>query len=137
VNGAPVTINVLTNDGDADGSIDPTTVRIVSQAAHGSVSVTQSGAVVYTPTAAYEGSDSFTYSETDNQGAASNTATVTVTTTQPPPPPPSNGGTGNGGGGGGGGLSLLDLFALAGVVALAACRRRPRDKLPFDACRRA
>jgi len=115
INGAAVTINVLANDVDSDGSVDPTTVHITSQPAHGSVSVTQSGSVVYTPNAGYQGSDSFTYSEADNQGATSNIATVTVTTTQPPPPS-------SGGGGGGGAVGLLDVLALTGLAVL---RRRP------------
>jgi hypothetical protein len=114
-NGAAVTVNVIANDVDSDGSIDPTTVHIASQPAHGSVSVTQSGSVVYTPNAGYQGSDSFTYSENDNQGATSNIATVTITTTQPPPP--SSGGSGSSSGGGGA-VDLLDLLALAGLVVL-------------------
>jgi ELWxxDGT repeat protein len=111
VNGAAVTINVLANDIDSDGSVDPTTVHIGSQPAHGGVSVTQSGTVVYTPNAGYQGSDSFTYSETDNQGSASNIATVTVTTTQPAPPSS----------GGGGAVDLLELLGLAGLIILRRC----------------
>jgi hypothetical protein len=90
-------------------------VHIASQPAHGSVSVTQSGAIVYTPTAGYQGSDSFTYTESDNQGAASNIATVTVTASQTPPP--SSGGHS----GGGGAVGLLDVIALASLLGL---RRR-------------
>ena len=115
VNGAAVTINVVANDTDSDGTVDPTSVHIASQPAHGSVSVTQSGSVVYTPNAGYQGSDSFTYSDSDNQGTMSNIATVTITTTQPAPP--SSGGGGSGGGGGGA-VDLLDLLALAGLVVL-------------------
>ena len=120
VNGAAVTINVLANDVDSDGSVNPATVQIDSQPAHGSVSVTQSGSVVYTPNTGYQGPDSFTYSETDNQGAPSNIATVTVTTTQPSPPPS------GGRSGGGGAVDLLDLLALAGLVCM-----RKRAKSPL------
>ena len=119
-NDAPVTIDVLANDTDSNGSIDPTSVQIASQPAHGSVSVTQSGSVIYTPGAGYSGSDSFTYTMKDNDGATSNAATVTVTVTASAPPP-TGGGSGGGGGGGGGASSLLDLLALGGLVV--ACRR--------------
>jgi ELWxxDGT repeat protein len=115
-NGAPVTINVLANDTDSDGSIDATSVQIVSQPAHGTASVTSSGSIVYTPTAGYSGSDSFTYSEKDNQGAASNAATVTITVSASSAPS-------TGGGGGGGGASLIDLLALGGLLVLQKSSR--------------
>lgn len=114
-NDASVTINVLANDTDSDGSIDPTSVQIVSQPAHGMVSVTQSGSVVYAPVAGYSGSDSFTYSVKDDQGAASNVATVTVTVTASAPPPASSGG--------GGATSLLNLLALGCLVVMRMLSR--------------
>jgi ELWxxDGT repeat protein len=117
VNDAAVTINVLANDTDADGSIDPTSVQIVSQPAHGVVSVTQSGSVVYTPVAGYSGADSFTYSVKDNQGATSNVATVTVTVTASAPS------TGSGSGGGGGSASLAGLLALGSLVVMRVLSR--------------
>lgn len=126
-NGAAVTLDVLANDVDPDGSVDPTTVHIASQPGHGSVSVTQSGSVIYTPNPGYQGSDSFTYSESDDQGATSNIATVTVTTTQPPAPPPPSSGSG-GGHGGGGAMELLDLLALSGVIALRGRRYDRRQR---------
>jgi ELWxxDGT repeat protein len=116
--GAPVTINVLANDTDSDGSIDTTSVQIVSQPAHGTASVTSSGSIVYTPTAGYSGSDSFTYSEKDNQGAASNAATVTIAVSASSAPS-----TGGGSGGGGGGASLIDLLALGGLLVLQKSSR--------------
>lgn len=119
-NGAPVTINVLANDTDSDGSIDTTSVQIVSLPAHGTASVTSSGSIVYTPTGGYSGSDSFTYSEKDNQGAASNAATVTITVSA------SSGPSSGGGRGGGGGASLIDLLALGGLLVL---QKSSRSKL--------
>ena len=91
---AEVTINVIANDTDSDGTIDPTSVQIVSQPAHGTTSTTSTGSVVYTPTAGYSGSDSFTYTVKDNQGAVSNVATVTLTVTAAAQPPPSSGRSG-------------------------------------------
>jgi ELWxxDGT repeat protein len=115
-NDAPVTVNVLANDSESGGTIDPTSVQIVSRPAHGSVSVTASGSVVYTPVAAYSGSDSFKYSEADVQGALSNTATVTVSVTaaESSSSPPSGGS----GGGGGGAATLADLLALGGILVI-------------------
>jgi len=75
-----VTIDVLTNDYDIDGTIDPTTVAIVSGPANGSLSVDPvSGVVTYTPNPDYNGSDSLTYTVDDDEGATSNVATVTIT----------------------------------------------------------
>ena len=99
---AAVTINVVANDTDSDGKINPASVQIVSQPAHGSVSVSQSGSVVYTPNAGYAGSDSFTYTDSDNQGATSNPATVTITVTAAK--------TSSSGGGGGGAMNLFELL---------------------------
>jgi len=76
----PVTIAVTANDTDVDGTIDPATVTVVSGPTDGSVSVDPvSGDVTYSPDADYHGTDSFTYTVKDNDGATSNVATVTVT----------------------------------------------------------
>ena len=84
----PVTIAVTANDTDVDGTIDPATVTIVSGPSDGAVSVDPaSGAVTYSPDADYHGSDSFTYTVSDNDGATSNVATVTVTVAAVQDPP--------------------------------------------------
>jgi ELWxxDGT repeat protein len=105
-NDAPVTINVLANDTDSDGTIDPTSVQVASQPAHGNVSVGASGSLVYTPVSGFAGSDSFTYSERDNEGVASNIATVTVTVTAAAAP------SMGGGKSGGGAVGVMELLAL-------------------------
>src|SRR5579864_22160 len=92
---AAVTINVLANDSESGGTIDTTSVQIISNPTHGDVSVTSSGSVVYTPASEFAGSDSFTYSVADAQGARSNVATVTVSVTSAS----SSGGGGTSGGG--------------------------------------
>ncbi len=80
-----VVINVLCNDSDSDGTIDPTTVTIVGPASHGTTSVNPTtGAITYTPAANYTGPDSFTYKVKDNSGADSNVATVSITVNAPP-----------------------------------------------------
>ncbi|MBP1860535.1 cadherin domain-containing protein [Rhizobium herbae] len=73
------TINVLANDTDSDGTIDPTTVTVVDGPDHGTFSVNATtGVITYTPTKDYVGSDSFTYTVKDNDGNVSGEATVTI-----------------------------------------------------------
>ena len=86
----PVTVDVLANDSDADGSLVPSTVAVVDGPVNGSVSVDPaSGAVTYAPSAGFAGSDAFTYTVDDDDGATSNVATVSVTVSDDPPPPSS------------------------------------------------
>ncbi|MFO0904297.1 MAG: tandem-95 repeat protein [Pirellulales bacterium] len=77
--GAPVTINVVANDTDSDGTVDASTVAIVSNPNNGAVVVNSNGTVTYTPTGTFQGTDTFQYTVRDNVGAVSNAATVTVT----------------------------------------------------------
>ena len=88
----PVTIDVLANDNDlADsqngGSIDPTTVNVVSGPSNGSVQVNTDGTITYTPSDGFNGSDTFTYNVRDNSNAVSNDATVTVNVSSVNDPP--------------------------------------------------
>src|SRR3990172_4187703 len=75
----PVDIDVVANDTDSDGTIDPTTVVIASNPANGAAESNGDGTVTYTPDAGFAGTDSFTSTVRDNDGAVSNEATVTVT----------------------------------------------------------
>ncbi len=76
-------IAVLVNDIDPDGTLDRSSINIMSSPANGTVTVMRTGfragRVVYTPNAGFHGVDTFTYDVADNQGNRSNTATVTVT----------------------------------------------------------
>ena len=75
-----VTINILSNDTDAENSISPATVVIITPPTQGTISVSpSSGAILYTPTANYNGSDSLQYQVSDSAGDSSNTATVNIT----------------------------------------------------------
>jgi len=76
----PITIPVLNNDtpGNASTPLDPTSLEIVQQPAHGSVIVNEDGTVVYTPEKGYTGPDSFTYKVKDQNGNWSNVATVNL-----------------------------------------------------------
>jgi VCBS repeat-containing protein len=73
-----ITINVIFNDFDVDGSIDPATVTITSGPANGSAVANIDGTVTYTPTPSFLGTDTFKYTVKDELGAASNEATVKV-----------------------------------------------------------
>jgi glucose/arabinose dehydrogenase len=80
VRGSSVPISVLSNDSDPDGSIDSTSVHIVTYPTAGSVQVNPTtGVVTYTHGGGAGTSDSFTYTVSDNVGAPSNAATVSVT----------------------------------------------------------
>src|SRR6185295_8044494 len=71
----PVSGNVLTNDTDADG--DALNAVLVNGPAHGSLTLNADGSFTYTPSADYNGPDSFTYKANDGQ-ADSNVATVSI-----------------------------------------------------------
>jgi VCBS repeat-containing protein len=66
---------VLGNDTDVEG--DPLTAILVSGPSHGTLALNANGGFTYTPTANYNGLDSFTYKANDGT-ADSNTATVTI-----------------------------------------------------------
>ncbi len=73
-----IEIDILGNDRDIDGTIDPTTVRIERDAVNGVVEVLQDGSVRFTPNTNVSGEATFSYSVRDNVGTPSNVATVTV-----------------------------------------------------------
>src|SRR5262249_39476663 len=63
---------------DLDNSQAQLTYSVVSQGAHGTVSMNTNGSYTYTPNADYNGNDSFTYKANDGS-VDSNTATVNIT----------------------------------------------------------
>jgi VCBS repeat-containing protein len=67
---------VLANDSDADS--DPLLAVLVSGPTHGTLALSIDGSFVYTPTAGYTGSDSFTYHAFDGT-TTSTTVTVSLT----------------------------------------------------------
>lgn len=73
----PVSIPVLANDSDVDGtpSILSTTIPT-----GGTVSINPDGTVTYTPNTGFSGTDSFSYTITDGADTDSATVTITVTT---------------------------------------------------------
>lgn len=77
-----VGFSVVANDVDPDGVIDPATVVITSggtTAAGGTVVAGQDGTVTYSPKKNFRGTDAFTYTVRDDDGATSNVATVRLT----------------------------------------------------------
>jgi hypothetical protein len=82
--GMPTSINVAANDSDVDGTVDSSTVSIVSGPVSGTATVNGSGLVTYAPSVDYAGKDIFTYTVRDDQGARSNEAAVTVTVNPAP-----------------------------------------------------
>ncbi len=73
-----VVIPVSVNDSDSNGSIDKTSIRIVSAPGRGDAVPLADGSIRYIPATGFVGVDSFTYSIADNEGRYSAPATVTV-----------------------------------------------------------
>ncbi len=73
-----IIIDVLANDRDLDGVIDPTTVTIVTAPTSGSVRILTDGRIEYTPPKDQRFTATFTYTVKDNDEVVSNTALVSV-----------------------------------------------------------
>ena len=86
VTGTAATVYPLDNDTDATAALSPTTLAIATQPTHGTATVNPTtGQVTYTSVAGYTGTDSFTYTVSDDDGnAAPAPATVTVTVVPTP-----------------------------------------------------
>ncbi len=78
--GGNVVIDVLANDSDNDGVLNPATLTITTPPSHGSLAIDPlTGAVTYAHDASQVGRDAFEYTVRDEVGALSNVATVTLT----------------------------------------------------------
>ncbi len=90
----PVTVSVIANDTDADGTIDATTVDLdpatagqqttFAVAGEGTFSDDGAGNVTFTPEPTFTGMSSITYTVNDNDGGTSNAASITITSNAPP-----------------------------------------------------
>ena len=78
-----VTIPVLDNDSDAEGST--LSVESATQPGNGTASVNADGTVSYTPHENYHGADSFQYTVTDGEATATGTVSVTIHSVNDPP----------------------------------------------------
>jgi len=76
--GQSITISILNNDTDSDGTLDQSSVEIIEQPTHGTTTISDTGIVTFVANSDYLGRDSFTYKVKDNNGALSNEATVTI-----------------------------------------------------------
>jgi ELWxxDGT repeat protein len=139
--GQKITINVLANDVDTDGALDPASIVFVTQPTGGAVSVDSSGTVTYSANIGFSGADSFTYTVADTQGGRSSAATVRVTVVAA-----SSGGSGSQGsgsgsspasggssssGGGGGSVGGLEI-AILGAVCMFGWIGRMQICSPFS-----
>jgi hypothetical protein len=81
VAGQPVVLNVLVEDTDSNGSLNPASVSIASDPRSGAtLNVnTTTGAITYLAPATFTGTDTFTYTVADEDGAISAPGTVTIT----------------------------------------------------------
>ena len=116
-----IVINILNNDTDTDGTIDPGTVVIGTSPQNGVATVETDGQVTYTPTAGFSGSDSFTYTVMDNNGDISNLASVSITVNPMPQPVQESSG---------GGGSIFWLLYFLGLRSF--CKRNSRWTQVFD-----
>ncbi|MCA9217934.1 MAG: tandem-95 repeat protein [Planctomycetales bacterium] len=73
-----ITIDVLANDVDQDGTLLPESLTVVQPASNGTA-IVQNGRIRYTPSATFVGEDSFRYTVRDNDNDTSNVGVVTVT----------------------------------------------------------
>jgi FtsP/CotA-like multicopper oxidase with cupredoxin domain len=73
-----VTIEVLANDYDVDGTLDVTSVVIVRPPDNGTAVASSDGTVTYTPNLNYRGSDVFRYTVDDDDGDTSRRSRVRV-----------------------------------------------------------
>ncbi|MGH9191502.1 MAG: Ig-like domain-containing protein [Acidimicrobiales bacterium] len=79
--GQSVSINVVANDTDVNGNLDPASVAIVSPPTAGTATPNPDGTVTYTNADTAAASDSFTYTVADTTAPTplvSNVATVTI-----------------------------------------------------------
>jgi hypothetical protein len=83
-----ISIPVLINDTDVDGTLNPSSLIIVDGPENGEAAVeTSTGKIVYTPAKDFNGNDAFTYKVSDNQGGTTSPATVTIVVTPVNDPP--------------------------------------------------
>jgi hypothetical protein len=76
---AAITIDVLANDYDPDGTLDTGSVQIIDTPDKGAAVVNADGSITYTPNPGVVATtDTFTYTVNDNDGGTSNAATVGI-----------------------------------------------------------
>lgn len=75
--GTTLTLDILANDSDSEGALDPSSVGLMSLPAHGSVNLDEvTGRLTYAPDAGFRGEDRLTYVVRDAEGLVSPVAEV-------------------------------------------------------------
>ncbi|MEX2139038.1 MAG: tandem-95 repeat protein [Pirellulales bacterium] len=85
----PIVIDVLANDSDPDGTLDPTSVGLAhdGEPLNGSIDIDRlTGQITFTPSPDFVGIGTFEYEVRDNDSASSNAASVTITVLPPDGP---------------------------------------------------
>ncbi|MGZ3757715.1 MAG: CshA/CshB family fibrillar adhesin-related protein [Mucilaginibacter sp.] len=77
--GQPVTIPVVKDGNPGNSTFDPTSIQIITQPQHGTLTINPDGTITYTPNVGYTGPDSFSYRLKDANGYFTNVATVSIT----------------------------------------------------------
>ena len=85
----PAIINVVSNDTDVNGNLDPASVTVISNPSNGTAVRSDPGRVTYTPNSGFSGTDAFTYRVCDTLNAC-DTAVVNITITAANSPPQAN-----------------------------------------------
>ena len=85
--GVPVTLNLVANDNDPDNNTPLTIAALTPAVGGGSVALSSTSTVVYTPPAVVTAplTATFTYKAQDAKGLASTTAATVTVTVNPPP----------------------------------------------------
>jgi VCBS repeat-containing protein len=73
-----IVIDVLANDFDTDGTINRSTVNIVTPPNFGTAVAQSDGRILFIPQAGFTGTATFAYAVSDNDGLSSNIANVTI-----------------------------------------------------------
>lgn len=85
-----ITIDVLSNDTDAEDNIDSSTLTITQQPASGSANKTSNNQIRYVPESGFIGTVNIRYRVSDVRGEQSNIATLTIDVVEPDFPPVAN-----------------------------------------------
>ena len=78
-----VTIVIVSNDVDVDGTLSNASLAFTQNPTSGSASFNSSGQVVYTPNQDFNGNDQFSYTISDNEGLQAESAATVLITVNP------------------------------------------------------
>ena len=81
ISGQAISLNVLANDTDSSGTLTASSVLLSTSPNHGGTASVDptTGAITYTSAAGFTGTETFSYTVADNNGARSAAGTVTIT----------------------------------------------------------